>query len=49
MNDPRGSLWRKWDLHFHTPDSLVQYYGGAEVAVWDRFIEALSKLPPERL
>ena len=21
MNDPRGSLWRKWDLHFHTPSS----------------------------
>ncbi len=20
-NDPRGSLWRKWDLHFHTPSS----------------------------
>jgi len=46
MNDPRGSVWRKWDLHVHTPDSLVQYYG-AGVEVWDRFIEALSKLPPE--
>ena len=21
MNDPRGSQWRKWDLHFHTPMS----------------------------
>lgn len=21
MNDPRGSIWRKWDLHFHTPKS----------------------------
>lgn len=21
MNDPRGSLWRKWDLHLHTPAS----------------------------
>ncbi|MBW2642131.1 MAG: hypothetical protein JRC89_01885 [Deltaproteobacteria bacterium] len=21
MNDPRGSLWRKWDLHLHTPSS----------------------------
>ena len=21
MNDPRGSMWRKWDLHFHTPKS----------------------------
>ncbi len=22
MNDPRGSIWRKWDLHFHTPSSF---------------------------
>lgn len=22
MNDPRGSLWRRWDLHFHTPSSF---------------------------
>lgn len=21
MNDPKGSQWRKWDLHFHTPSS----------------------------
>src|SRR3990167_5365709 len=21
MNDPKGSLWREWDLHFHTPSS----------------------------
>jgi ABC-type cobalamin/Fe3+-siderophores transport system ATPase subunit len=45
MNDPRGSVWRKWDLHVHTPDSLVQSYGGVEA--WDKYIEALSKLPPE--
>ena len=45
MNDPKGSVWRKWDLHIHTPDSLVQHYGG--VAAWAKFIEALSKLPPE--
>src|SRR5690242_18674570 len=22
MNDPRGSVWRKWDLHIHTPESF---------------------------
>src|SRR5688572_21626871 len=22
MNEPRGSLWRKWDLHVHTPASF---------------------------
>lgn len=21
MHDPKGSLWRRWDLHFHTPSS----------------------------
>ena len=45
MIDPRGSAWRKWDLHVHTPDSLNQYYGGTNA--WDKFIDALSKLPPE--
>jgi energy-coupling factor transporter ATP-binding protein EcfA2 len=46
MNDPRGSTWWKWDLHVHTPDSLIHHYsGGADV--WNTFIAALSKLPPE--
>lgn len=46
MNDPRGSVWRKWDLHVHTPDSLVHHYGSGADA-WDKFIEGLAKLPPE--
>jgi len=25
MNDPRGSIWRKWDLHLHTPASGSDY------------------------
>jgi len=45
MSDPRGSVWGKWDLHVHTPDSLIHSYGGADA--WDKFIDALSKLPPE--
>ena len=24
MNDPRGSIWRIWDLHVHTPASVVK-------------------------
>jgi len=27
MNDPRGSVWRKWDLHIHTPASF-HWQGG---------------------
>jgi hypothetical protein len=23
MNDPRGSIWRIWDLHVHTPFSVL--------------------------
>jgi len=45
MNDPRGSVWRKWDLHIHTPDSLVNSYGGD--CAWDKFIAALETLPSE--
>lgn len=44
---PRGSEWRMWDLHVHTPDSLVQEYKGAEAERWPRFIDELEALPPE--
>ncbi|MDR3214455.1 MAG: hypothetical protein LBT71_11140 [Azoarcus sp.] len=46
MNDSKGSIWRKWDLHIHTPASLLHRYG-ADTDAWDKFIDALSKLPPE--
>jgi ABC-type lipoprotein export system ATPase subunit len=45
MNYPRGSLWRKWDLHVHTPDSLVHNYTGPDT--WDRFLSEIESLPPE--
>lgn len=41
----QGSLWRKWDLHIHTPLSIEQEYGGDES--WDKFITALENLPTE--
>ena len=31
MNDPRGSLWRQWDLHVHTPASHI-WKGGKRFA-----------------
>ena len=40
---PRGSEWRKWDLHVHTPSSLKNNYGGD----WDRFISELESLPSD--
>jgi len=47
MNDERGSLWSKWDLHVHTPASIEQQYGGNTEEAWRRYVEDLEKLPPE--
>ncbi len=40
-----GSIWRKWDLHIHTPASIVQNHGSDEG--WERFISELEFLPVE--
>jgi len=49
MNYSRGSEWRKWDLHIHTPDSLVNCNYKAENSsdIWETFIIDLEKLPIE--
>lgn len=44
---PRGAEWGKWDLHVHTPASLVQNYGGDKEEVWDRFFADIEALPSE--
>ncbi len=46
-NHEIGSVWRKWDLHVHTPASIVQGYGGDTVKAWNKFIEELEALPQE--
>lgn len=40
-----GSTWRKWDLHVHTPDSIVHHYPRPDP--WERFLEGLASLPPD--
>lgn len=41
MNDPQGSKWRRWDLHFHTPKSYDYGNKGMSAAqVVDRLIQA---------
>ena len=40
----RGSEWRKWDLHIHTPASIEQKYGADK---WEEFITSLESLPSE--
>ena len=42
----RGSEWRVWDLHIHTPSSINQQYGDNDEG-WDKFINALANLPKE--
>lgn len=47
MKYPRGSEWHKWDLHVHTPKSIVQDYGGDTGDVWNKFIQTIAGLPLE--
>ena len=42
----RGSIWRKWDLHIHSPASIKQQYNNTPEG-WDKFINALENLPEE--
>ena len=44
---PRGSEWRKWDLHVHTPCSVVNSYGNDSDAAWASFLDDLEALPEE--
>ncbi len=41
----KGSEWRKWDLHIHTPLSIVQNYWWEDK--FDDFIKWLEDLPKE--
>lgn len=40
-----GSSWSKWDLHIHTPASLVHNYNASDA--WEKFLSDLESLPPE--
>lgn len=46
MNDPRGSIWRKWDLHLHTPDTKLNP-SGYDISdaddKWQKYCEILEK------
>jgi ABC-type lipoprotein export system ATPase subunit len=43
----RGSEWRKWDLHLHTPKSICQMYGKDDDKTWEKYIQDLESLPDE--
>jgi len=38
MDYSRGSEWRKWDLHVHTPESALNNNFGGD---WDKYVKAL--------
>jgi ABC-type lipoprotein export system ATPase subunit/predicted nucleotidyltransferase len=38
MYDNRGSIWRKWDLHVHTPESYQHQFGND----WDVYVNHLK-------
>lgn len=42
-----GSGWKKWDLHVHTPASVVHNYPGSDDEAWEAFLRDLEALPPE--
>lgn len=44
---PRGAEWHVWDLHVHTPASLVHGYGGESEDTWGRYIDELEALPED--
>jgi hypothetical protein len=47
-NNLAGSTWKKWDLHVHTPCSLVHNYPGASSdEAWEAYLKDLEALPAE--
>lgn len=44
---PRGAEWRRWDLHVHTPASIVQHYGKGKKDPWEGFLDDLRSLPSD--
>ena len=46
-NFQKGSEWRRWDLHLHTPNTKLSTDYGHDATVWDRYIENLESSPVE--
>ena len=42
---PKGSEWRRWDLHIHTPGTKLSDGFGNGTDVWDRYIDFLENSP----
>lgn len=44
---PKGAVWRKWDLHVHTPYSIYQKFGANNDDTWKKYISDLEDMPAE--
>jgi predicted ATP-dependent endonuclease of OLD family len=44
-NFPKGSQWNKWDLHVHTPASVLNNGFGSD---WDSYVQKLFKVAIEK-
>lgn len=42
--DPRGSIWRRWDPHIHTPGTLMNNQFGPDA--WGEYLTRLEKSEP---
>ena len=40
----KGSEWKKWDLHVHTPSSIYQRFGNNDDPTWEKYINDLENL-----
>lgn len=47
MDNLRGALWNKWDLHIHTPESIINHYTGNQSDIWEEFLIDIESLPSE--
>jgi predicted nucleic acid-binding Zn-ribbon protein len=47
MNYPRGSEWRKWNLHIHTPGTALndQFAGATENQKWENYLQKVEAVP----
>lgn len=45
----KGSVWRRWDLHIHSPETKLSdgYISEDSQDVWDKYIEMLESSPVE--
>jgi energy-coupling factor transporter ATP-binding protein EcfA2 len=42
--DPRGSIWRRWDPHIHTPGTVMADQFGPDA--WDAYFDAIEAATP---